>query len=244
MDIELTGNYPIIIDGQESGSITVTHQGLYWIFTAKCEMQKSILRLSVYGDGAEGYLGVMIPESDGLSLNKKLSREALKDFPRIIDYAGKSGEAPPKKNIEEDSPAGEQADEEQAAESDEPEPVVEARENDPKEPTPQEGVMPPPEAQKPQQSPPEAQEAAQDPPWRPCALPCSLFSDIGAKSASGEIKGAMTAKDGGFTLLAVPLSLAPQIGQNSILCFNKSTVIDGNTYVVCKIKNGKPYEAL
>lgn len=243
MGIELAGNYPIIIDEIEVGNIFVSLDGLFWRFEAKSEMREGILRLSVYGGNQEGYLGVMTPESGSLTLNKKLSRSALKDFPTKIEYAGISGE--PRKK--EETVAFSSAEAEQANEPSPPldaepetaESVEESREIAPKDTTPQESVLPPPAQTITPTEPDSVLKPSNS--WRPCAMPCSLFSDLGAKSASGQIKRAMMKKDGEFTLLAVPLSLVPQIVSANIFGFNKSAVIDGNTYVVCKIKDGKTY---
>lgn len=245
MDIELTGNYPIMIDGRKTGELRVSRDGLFWDFRAESGMLDGLVRLSVYGEDGEGYLGVMAPEGDGLYLEKKLSRSALANFPKSIEHAGRSGGTEPPASVKEavsEVAAEAAADTVPAVQtggaagetdvSDAGLPSIDAAGNDPREPTPQESEMPPPAA-------PSALYG-RGRRWRPCALPCSLFSDIEAKCASGEIKGAMISSDGTYTLLAVPLSLAPKIGRDSILRFDKSTEIEGVTYVVCSIKDGKP----
>jgi hypothetical protein len=92
MDFELSGNYPIIIDGKEIGSIDVSRDGLFWSFEATSEMESGIIRLSVFGDGGEGYLGVMEPRENRLRLKKKFSRSAMTGFPASITHAGRRGE--------------------------------------------------------------------------------------------------------------------------------------------------------
>ncbi|MGI5986399.1 MAG: hypothetical protein ACOX7O_11225, partial [Oscillospiraceae bacterium] len=62
MENEITGIYPIIFDDMTVGEIAITREGLFWTFAAKCEMRDEIVRLSVFGDGEEGYLGVMEPD--------------------------------------------------------------------------------------------------------------------------------------------------------------------------------------
>ncbi|MGN1001232.1 MAG: hypothetical protein ACI4PC_00550 [Oscillospiraceae bacterium] len=85
--------YPIIIEGALCGTVTVTARGALTEFRAQCLMRPGILRLSVYGGGREGYLGVLMPAEDGkLRLQKSLSRTAMRDFPREIDHAGPAGE--------------------------------------------------------------------------------------------------------------------------------------------------------
>ena len=54
--------YPIMIDGEHAGTLTVARRGLLTEFTARCADPGRLLRLSVYGGGREGYLGVMAPE--------------------------------------------------------------------------------------------------------------------------------------------------------------------------------------
>lgn len=98
----MENKYPIIIAGALCGFVTVTVRGALTEFQAECRMMPGILRLSVYGEGREGYLGVLIPSGDGkMRLKKTLSRTAMRDFPGMIDHAGAAGEAM------EDEPAAE-----------------------------------------------------------------------------------------------------------------------------------------
>ena len=55
-------------------------------------MQAGIVRISVYGEYKEGYLGVMAPEGEGLALRRRLSRSELRAFPAQIEYAARAGE--------------------------------------------------------------------------------------------------------------------------------------------------------
>ena len=93
MEIELTGSYPILLNRAEAGTLTVVQDGLFWGFDAKCAMQKELVRLSVFGEGGEGYLGIMEPCGDSLVLTKRLSRASLAGFPPTITYAGVHEEA-------------------------------------------------------------------------------------------------------------------------------------------------------
>lgn len=89
----MENQYPIMIAGVLCGFVTVTARGQLTEFEAECRMQPGILRLSVYGEGREGYLGVLMPSEDGkLRLKKSLSRTAMRDFPGSIDHAGAAGE--------------------------------------------------------------------------------------------------------------------------------------------------------
>ena len=85
--------YPLIIEGQELGRLSVERQGLFTVFEGHCPMQEGLLRLSVYGGGQEAYLGLMQPWSGGLYLKRKLSRVQLSGFPETIEYAAPAGMA-------------------------------------------------------------------------------------------------------------------------------------------------------
>ena len=91
----MEGTYPLLIDGRESGELRVTRRGALTLFEAEAEDGGGILRLSVYGGGREGYLGVMSPSGEGrIALRRQLSRAALRDFPEQIEYAAPAGAAP------------------------------------------------------------------------------------------------------------------------------------------------------
>ena len=83
--------HPIIIDGNAAGSLTVTEDGLFTVFEATLPECGELLRLSVYGGGREGYLGVMQPWSGGLYLLRRLSRSELRRIPEVIEYAAPAG---------------------------------------------------------------------------------------------------------------------------------------------------------
>ncbi len=85
--------YPIQINGEKKGVLTVTAEGLATVFSARCEDPGRLVRLSVYGGGREGYLGVMEPENGALVLRRRLSRAAMADFPEAVEYAAEAGGA-------------------------------------------------------------------------------------------------------------------------------------------------------
>ena len=58
--------YPITIDGEDAGTLRVEQRGARTVFTAECGMSPELLRISVYGGGKEGYLGVLAPEDGAL----------------------------------------------------------------------------------------------------------------------------------------------------------------------------------
>lgn len=89
----LTGTYPIIIDGNTVGSVNVSQKGLYTVFEASCPDTGELLRLWVFGSDGEAYLGVMMPQGDTLRLVRRFSRAALKGFPKSITHAGPKKQA-------------------------------------------------------------------------------------------------------------------------------------------------------
>ena len=80
---------------QPAGELRWRREGAYTLFEGRCADPGSLVRLSVYGGGAEGYLGVMEPEAGGLTLRRKLSRAAMTGFPDPIEYAAESGKTAP-----------------------------------------------------------------------------------------------------------------------------------------------------
>ena len=87
----MSETYPVLINGAKKGTLTVSREGLTTRFDAKCEDPGTLVRLSVYGGGKEGYLGVMTPENGVLTLHRKLTRAALAAFPGEIEFAAEAG---------------------------------------------------------------------------------------------------------------------------------------------------------
>lgn len=87
----MSETYPVLINGAKKGTLTVSREGLTTRFDAKCEDPGTLVRLSVYGGGREGYLGVMTPENGVLTLHRKLTRAALAAFPAEIELAAEAG---------------------------------------------------------------------------------------------------------------------------------------------------------
>jgi hypothetical protein len=85
------GKLPIIIDGELCGAVEVSRRGGMTVFSARCRMLDGLLRLSVYGSGGEGYLGVMAPIDGELRLERSLSRTAMRGFPEQADFASRAG---------------------------------------------------------------------------------------------------------------------------------------------------------
>ena len=83
--------YPIMIDETLAGKLSVDRQGARTVFDAECRMLPGLVRLSVYGGGKEGYLGVLTPEDGKLRLRKALSRTQMREFPEEIESAERAG---------------------------------------------------------------------------------------------------------------------------------------------------------
>ena len=89
----LDGTYPIIIDEKMAGKLRVYTKGASTCFEAECVNLDGLVRISVYGGGAEGYLGVLAPEGERMCLRKSFSRAALCAFPQEIESVERSGRA-------------------------------------------------------------------------------------------------------------------------------------------------------
>lgn len=79
--------YPLLLNGKESGKLRVEKQGLYTVMEAYAQGTEGLVRLWVQGGGEEAYLGVMQPWSGGLYLSRKLSRLEMLSFPQTIEQA-------------------------------------------------------------------------------------------------------------------------------------------------------------
>lgn len=91
----MNGEYPIVIDGENVGLLSVRRDGLMTVFEADCRDVERLIRLSVFGrDGSEGRLGVMIPQEGRLFLRKCFSRSALEAMPQEIVCAAEAGKPP------------------------------------------------------------------------------------------------------------------------------------------------------
>lgn len=101
----MEGSWPVMFGGREIGSLRAHARGAMTVFEAEASDPGGVLRLSVYGGGREGYLGVMSPAGEGrVALRRSLSRAVLRDFPERIEYAAPSGEAAPAPEPEKPAP--------------------------------------------------------------------------------------------------------------------------------------------
>lgn len=90
----MEGTWPLILDGVECGSVTAEKRGAYTLFTARALYTGEVKRISLYGGGVEGYLGVLSPDADGVSLTRKLTRSGMASFPERPEYAAEAGGGP------------------------------------------------------------------------------------------------------------------------------------------------------
>lgn len=101
----MEGSWPVMFGGREIGSLRAYARGAMTVFEAEAADPGGVLRLSVYGGGREGYLGVMSPTGEGrVALRRSLSRAVLRGFPERIEYAAPSGEAAPAPEPEKPAP--------------------------------------------------------------------------------------------------------------------------------------------
>ena len=119
------GVYPLLLDGERTGEVRVSAEGAWTVFNVKSAMRPGIVRVSVYGDGREGYLGVLAPEGEGLTLCRRLSPSAVRAFPGRIEYAGPAG-APCVPAAPEPAPAAPETPSEPACEEEAPQTEPEA----------------------------------------------------------------------------------------------------------------------
>ena len=117
----MEGRWPLILDGVECGFVTAEKRGAYTVFTARALYTGELKRISLYGGGDEGVLGVLAPDGEEVSLTRRFTRSELAAFPAEPEYAAESGASPPPggPGEEEGEPEGESAPE--AAERTEPE---------------------------------------------------------------------------------------------------------------------------
>lgn len=104
----MEGSCPVLFEGRECGNLRAYERGCLTVFEAEASDPGGVVRLSVYGGGREGYLGVMSPAGEGrIALRRSLSRSALRSFPERLEYAAPAGAAPSVPEPEPEKPAAE-----------------------------------------------------------------------------------------------------------------------------------------
>lgn len=98
----MEGTWPVRINGVECGTVSARREGAYTLFTAEA-VCNGVVRISLYGGGREGYLGVLAPDANGcMTLTRRVTRSALASFPATPEYAAESGLTPPARRDEAD----------------------------------------------------------------------------------------------------------------------------------------------
>ena len=87
--------YSIYYESNAIGTLEAVPDGLYTVFTARCEPVLQQLRLSVFGAARSAYLGLMLPEGDALYLRRRLTRLEVSRLPDPILYAAEEAFRPP-----------------------------------------------------------------------------------------------------------------------------------------------------
>ena len=90
----MADTWPLILDGVECGTVTAQRSGAYTVFTARALYSGPLKRISLYGGGTEGSLGVLAPDGDEVTLTRRLTRSQLASFPSAPEYAAESGGSP------------------------------------------------------------------------------------------------------------------------------------------------------
>ena len=80
----MEGTYPLLLDGARTGEVRVDTEGGWTVFDVQSEYVAGVVRVSVYGAGREGYLGVLAPEGEALTLHRRLCEV----FPRRSNTPG------------------------------------------------------------------------------------------------------------------------------------------------------------
>lgn len=93
---------PILMGGKTVGSVTLRRQGAYMLCSGRADWCGDMVRLWLYGKGAPGYLGVLMPEAGGkATVQKKFSMADFAKLPCPVKYCAPEGwerAAPPPDN--------------------------------------------------------------------------------------------------------------------------------------------------
>lgn len=79
--------YPIYENGNRRGTLTVSEDGLYTVFSASLPARAGLYRLWLVGEDRNYCLGLLEPAGDSRVLSRRLSRSAVRNLPRQIKYA-------------------------------------------------------------------------------------------------------------------------------------------------------------
>ena len=85
---------PVYVDGERVGTMTVERRGQWTAVDVRMRNVGRVVRLTAYGERAF-YLGVPVPEGEGLRLTRRLTPAEAKRFPRQPDCAAERPEERP-----------------------------------------------------------------------------------------------------------------------------------------------------
>ena len=81
-------DYPILQQNKPIGTLTVTQEGLFTVFSARAKTDADRLRLAVCGERSRAYLGLMLPDGSGWrTLRRRLTRLERARLPEPILFA-------------------------------------------------------------------------------------------------------------------------------------------------------------
>ena len=80
-------DYPVLIGGKRTGTLSVRREGLYTLFEVHTGGIDGLHRLWLHGGERCFCLGVLHPDGDGMALTRRFSRRELAALPDRIEYA-------------------------------------------------------------------------------------------------------------------------------------------------------------
>lgn len=96
---------PVCIDGEKMGELAIERRGQWTVLDARLPDLGRVVRLRLYGERGEFYLGVPVPEGEGLRFTRRLSPAEAARLPRRPRYAAESPVSPAEPGPNEDGPA-------------------------------------------------------------------------------------------------------------------------------------------
>lgn len=74
----MEGQYPVLLNGQPCGKVTVNRQGLYYRIRCRCQIpSQDICRLQAVSGTRRENLGVLVPAEDGFGLDTRIPVKRL-----------------------------------------------------------------------------------------------------------------------------------------------------------------------
>lgn len=212
---DLLGEYSVIYDGCAVGKLMIYQEGLHTIFNCTCTYESAeILRLAVISDQEFIPIGVMLPRDETMTLKKNFSKNTLRSMgiTKIQScHLIRAGASYAKKDI----PAEDQNEREILPAT--------AIEQDPR--TTVDHLV--------KKSCPNDNHEL----WQLRKDPSALFSDPDLAEISMKIAGALTRVGDDLTFLAVPVSQNKPFPMMPIFCFGNLEFIDGESYLIFKIRD-------